>query len=122
LYQSSNSRLLTINHRTLQFLPFFSFCWFLLCIANRGGPFSLRLAREVVSIRAIVRISWIFYFPVFFIALVSCGYRVILYIFTQHKSESYLKKNYDMNLVGLTNLLAHVWFRYLRVVLIFLYL
>lgn len=121
LYQFSNSRLITLNHRNLHFVPIFSLSWFLLCIANRGGPFSLRLAREVIRISVIVNDSYFFYLPVFFIALVSCGYRVILYIWTQHKREPFMKRKHHLNSTKLINIIGHSLFSYLTLLALFLF-
>jgi len=122
LYQSSNTRLILINHRNLQFIPIFSICWFILCIANRGGPFSLNLAREILRISIIINYSMLFFSPIFFITFLSCGYRIILYVFTQHKRELLLKKSIEIKFLTLINILRHTIFSYASVILVFIYI
>lgn len=122
LYQNTNSRIMVINHRNLQFIPIFSIIWFLLCIANSGGPFSLSLAREIIRIITIINYSVLYFSPILFITIISCGYSVILYIFTQHKREILLKKNLEMKILNLINLLNHVIFCYITVIRLFIFL
>jgi NADH-ubiquinone oxidoreductase chain 4 len=121
LYQSSNSRLVLINHRNLQFLPIFSLCWFLLCIANRGGPFTLNLAREVIRISIIINYSNKFIAPVFLIAFLSCAYSVILYIFTQHKSQNFPKKIKSLNIIRAANIASHSVIVYFSIIILFIF-
>lgn len=79
IYERSHSRIIILNKSFLNFFPSLAIYWFLLCIANFGGPFSLNLLGEVILIINLSRINFIFLIFVFFISFFSARYRLILY-------------------------------------------
>ena len=53
--------------------------WFLLCIANFGGPFTLNLLGEILLIINLSTVSFILLVIILFISFFSATYRIILY-------------------------------------------
>jgi len=79
IYERSHSRIIIINKGYLNMFPALRMIWFLLCIANFGGPFSLNLIGEIVLIINLRAMNFIFLFFILFISFFSAGYRLILY-------------------------------------------
>merc|ERR1712141_992493 len=79
IYERSHSRIIIINKGYLNMFPALRMIWFLLCIANFGGPFSLNL-------RAM---NFIFLFFILFISFFSAGYRLILYSILQQGQSNF---------------------------------
>merc|ERR1712141_442382 len=73
------TNLIIINKGYLNMFPALRMIWFLLCIANFGGPFSLNLIGEIVLIINLRAMNFIFLFFILFISFFSAGYRLILY-------------------------------------------
>merc|ERR1712026_15453 len=67
IYERSHSRRIILNKAKLNLFPIISRFWFLLCIANFGGPFTYNLLGEILLIINLV------------ISFFSATYRIILY-------------------------------------------
>merc|ERR1711992_336742 len=65
IYERSHSRRIILNKAKLNLFPIISRFWFLLCIANFGGPFTYNLLGEILLILVI--------------SFFSATYRIILY-------------------------------------------
>jgi len=89
LYERRHSRSLMSNKGVLRFYPRISFLWFLLCIANFGGPFTFNLLAEIILIINIVRLTTVLLISVVLVSLFSAAYRLILYSRTQQGTPSH---------------------------------
>merc|ERR1711878_135124 len=67
IYERSHSRRIILNKAKLNLFPIISRFWFLLCIANFGGPFTYNLLGEILLMLILV------------ISFFSATYRIILY-------------------------------------------
>ena len=65
IYERSHSRMIIINKSFLNFFPRIRIFWFLLCMANFGGPFRLNLLGEIILI---INLGWLnfFFFKFYF--------------------------------------------------------
>ena len=83
IYERSHSRRYFLNKGYLNTTPFFSIFWFILIVANFGGPFTYNLLGEIlliVRLRQIVKLSL---FIVCFLSFFSAAYRLVIYSSTQ---------------------------------------
>ena len=110
MYERSHSRRLIINKGTLNIFPSLATIWFILCISNFGGPFTLNLLGEVIII---INMAWLNYFlllAVVFISFFSAAYSLILYANTQ---QGAIKKSlYLFNKISIRELIvliSHIW-------------
>lgn len=83
IYERSHSRRYFINGGGLATSPIFAILWFLLMVANFGGPFTFNLVGEIILILNLVRILKILVCRVIVLSLFSAGYSLILYSTTQ---------------------------------------
>ena len=84
IYARSNRRLLSLNKGVLSWLPFFTLIWFLLSLGNIGGPPTVNLIREIMSIIGILNFSNLMIIPVAAITFLAAAYTLVLYRRTQH--------------------------------------
>lgn len=109
-YERSHSRRLILNKGVLRFFPSISIIWFILCIANFGGPFTYNLLAEItliINLRRIVNLSLI---RILLISFFSAGYRLILYARTQQGVPSGLYFSLSASsLRELFILFGHLW-------------
>jgi len=109
-YERSHSRRLILNKGVLRFFPRISILWFLLCIANFGGPFTYNLLAEVtliINLRRVINFSLI---RILLISFFSAAYRLILYARTQQGVPSRLY--YSLSIPRFRELLilfGHLW-------------
>jgi len=89
LYERRHSRSLMSNKGILRFYPSFSLLWFLLCMANFGGPFTFNLLAEIILIINLVRVNAALLVSVVLVSLFSAAYSLILYSRTQQGTPSY---------------------------------
>ena len=68
MYERSHSRRLIINKGTLNIFPSLATIWFILCISNFGGPFTLNLLGEVIII---INMAWLNYFLLLAVVFIS---------------------------------------------------
>ena len=83
IYERSHSRRYFINCGGLSASPIFAILWFLLMVANFGGPFTFNLIGEIILIINLVRIQKLLVCRVIILSLFSAGYSLILYSTTQ---------------------------------------
>ena len=84
IYLRSNRRLLSLNKGVLGWLPAFTLLWFLLSLGNIGGPPTVNLVREIISITGIINFSVLMVIPISIITFLAAAYTLVLYRGTQH--------------------------------------
>jgi NADH-ubiquinone oxidoreductase chain 4 len=89
LYERRHSRSLMSNKGALRFYPRISFLWFLLCMANFGGPFTFNLLAEIILIINLARVNTVLLVSVVLVSLFSAAYSLILYSRTQQGTPSH---------------------------------
>ena len=110
IYERTHSRIIMINKSNLNYSPRLAIFWFLLCIANFGGPFTYNLLGEIILIIRLRTIRYYLLRFVFLISFFSAAYRIILY--------SNLQQGINNNLIFSLNLfitreiiilVCHLW-------------
>ena len=110
MYERSHSRIIMLNKRNLNLYANIAIFWFLLCIANFGGPFTYNLLGEISLIIRLRTINYFFIIFILFISFFSAAYRLILYSNLQQGCNNNLlfninKINFRENII----LLSHSW-------------
>ena len=110
IYERSHSRMIILNKRNLNLYANMAIFWFLLCIANFGGPFTYNLLGEISLIIRLRTINYFFMIFILFISFFSAAYRLILYSNLQQGCNNNLlfninKINFRENII----LLSHSW-------------
>lgn len=82
-YSRLHTRNIFLLKRNLTIIPVFSLFWFILCLGNMGGPFTLNLIREILIIGALLNYQFLFFCFIFIIVLLAAVYSLILYASTQ---------------------------------------
>ena len=110
IYERSHSRRIILNKAKLNLFPIMSIFWFILCIANFGGPFTYNLLGEILLIINLNSIRTIVLLLILVISFFSATYRIVLY--------SNLQQGINNNLIfNISNffsrelliLLGHIW-------------
>ena len=110
IYERTHSRRLIINKGSINIFPSLATIWFILCMANFGGPFTLNLLGEIIMI---INMAWLNYFlliAVVFISFFSAAYRLVLYANIQQGAS--IKSLYLVNKFSIRELVilfSHVW-------------
>ena len=110
IYERSHSRRYLLNTGYLITIPFFSIIWFLLIVANFGGPFTYNLLGEIILILNIGQIKKIRLIILCLLSFFSACYRLVLYRSTQQgqiNNISQSVKNFIPREIIL--LYTHVW-------------
>ena len=79
IYERSHSRRIILNKAKLNLFPIMSIFWFILCIANFGGPFTYNLLGEILLIINLSSIRTIALLLILVISFFSATYRIVLY-------------------------------------------
>ena len=79
IYERSHSRRIILNKAKLNLFPIVSIFWFILCIANFGGPFTYNLLGEILLIINLNSIRTIVLLLILVISFFSATYRIVLY-------------------------------------------
>jgi len=110
IYERSHSRRIILNKAKLNLFPIISRFWFLLCIANFGGPFTYNLLGEILLIINLNSIRSILLILILVISFFSATYRIILYSNLQQGINNNLIYNIsNFYLRELLILLSHIW-------------
>ena len=110
IYERSHSRRIMLNKAKLNLFPTVSLFWFILCIANFGGPFTLNLMGEILLIINLRTINFILLLMILLISFFSATYRIILYSNLQQGVNNNLIFNIsNFAFRELLVLLRHVW-------------
>lgn len=110
MYERSHSRIIIANKSFLNIFPSLRLFWFLLCIANFGGPFTLNLLGEVVLIINLSFINYGLLIFILFISFFSARYRLILYSNLQqgqNNNSIYIYINISRREILI--LFSHIW-------------
>nr|BAD19007.1 NADH dehydrogenase subunits 4 [Neocalanus cristatus] len=110
MYERSHSRSLMCNKGNLNFIPSMSLMWFLLCMANFGGPFTYNLLGEILLIINLSSMNVFLLVSILFISFFSAAYSLILYSSTQQGNtfnSAYLISH--MSTRELNVLSSHLW-------------
>ena len=111
MYERSHSRRIILNKAKLNLFPIMSIFWFLLCIANFGGPFTYNLLGEILLIINLNSIRSIILLLILIISFFSATYRIILYSNLQQGINNNLIFNMsNFCLRELLILSGHIWF------------
>ena len=110
IYERTHSRIIIINKRNLNYFPRIAIFWFLLCIANFGGPFTYNLLGEIRLIIRLRNLSYYLLLLVFIISFFSAAYRIILYANLQQGINSNLILNIQMIFIReIIIIYSHLW-------------
>ena len=88
IYERRHSRSYLINSGGLTICPSFSIIWFLLIMANFGGPFTINLLGEIILIINLSIAKKLLLISVLGLSFFSAGYRLILYSTTQQGQKN----------------------------------
>ena len=111
IYERSHSRRIILNKAKLNLFPMMSIFWFILCIANFGGPFTYNLLGEILLIINLNSIRTIVLLLILIISFFSATYRIVLYSNLQQGINNNLIFNIsNFCLRELLILLRHIWF------------
>ena len=86
IYERSHSRNILSNKGFINLFPSLAIIWFILCIANFGGPFTYNLIREIILIVNLNLLTSPLIVRVILISFFSAAYNLILYSNTQQGS------------------------------------
>jgi len=109
-YERSHSRIIMINKNNLNYIPRITIFWFILCMANFGGPFTYNLLREIVLIIRLSFINVLLLLFIISISFFSAVYRLILYANIQQGTNNnlfFLINN--INIREKVNIYSHIW-------------
>lgn len=110
IYERTHSRIIIINKRNLNYFPRLSIFWFLLCMANFGGPFTYNLLGEIILIIRLGGLSYYILPLVFLISFFSAAYRIILYANLQQGINNNLNLNIQIfSIREIIILGCHLW-------------
>ena len=110
IYERTHSRIIMINKRNLNYFPRLSIFWFLLCMANFGGPFTYNLLGEIILIIRLGSLSYYILPLVFLISFFSAAYRIILYANLQQGINNNLNLNIQIFSIREIMILGcHLW-------------
>jgi len=110
IYERSHSRRIMLNKAKLNLFPIISRFWFLLCMANFGGPFTYNLLGEILLIINLNSIRSLILIIIMVISFFSATYSIILYSNLQQGTNNNLIYNIsNFSLRELLILIAHVW-------------
>ena len=79
IYERTHSRAIGLNKAVLTLSPHISIIWFILIIANFGGPFTLNLLGEIILIVNLTQISPLSLIITCLLSFFSAAYSLILY-------------------------------------------
>ena len=110
IYERSHSRRIILNKAKLNLFPIISRFWFLLCIANFGGPFTYNLLGEILLIINLNSVRSLILLIIIIISFFSATYRIILYSNLQQGINNNLIFNIsNFSLRELLILFSHIW-------------
>lgn len=110
IYERSHSRNLVQNKGMLNIFPAISILWFLICMANFGGPFSYNLLGEILLIVNLATLGLPLLLRAGTISFFSAGYSLILYSGTQQGPT--LSGAFSISSINYREILimfSHVW-------------
>nr|YP_007026103.1 NADH dehydrogenase subunit 4 [Calanus hyperboreus]AFU88793.1 NADH dehydrogenase subunit 4 [Calanus hyperboreus] len=110
MYERAHSRSIMCNKGILNFFPGMSIMWFMLCMANFGGPFTYNLLGEILLIVNLSTLTALLLSSVILISFFSAAYSLVLYSSTQQGAMfNYSYSLSNMCFRELLVLFSHVW-------------
>lgn len=110
LYERAHSRSFSINKGYLNYMPAVSTIWFLLLLANFGGPFTYNLVGELFLILNLAQMSPPLILRLTLLSFFSAAYSLVLYRRTQQGGTSKtLVSNWGPSQRETLALVSHVW-------------
>jgi len=79
IYERTHSRSLILNKGGLNSIPSLSIFWFLLIVANFGGPFTFNLLGEILLIIRLTQVNNILLLSLCLLSFFSAAYSLVLY-------------------------------------------
>ena len=110
IYERRSSRRYYFNIGYLNVIPIFSRLWFILLVANFGGPFTYNLLGEIALILNLYLLSSLAILAILILSFLSAAYRLILYRSTQQGQLLRISK--ELNILRINEaliLLSHCW-------------
>lgn len=110
IYERSHSRNLVQNKGMLNLFPVIRILWFIVCVANFGGPFTYNLLGEILLIVNLISLRGPLLIRVGLISFFSAAYRLILYARTQQGSV--LNGSFSISSISFRETLiivSHIW-------------
>lgn len=110
LYERSHSRSFSANKGYLNCVPALSIIWFLLILANFGGPFTYNLIGELFLIFNLSQISPLLILSLVLLSFFSAAYSLILYSRTQQGVKAERQVSYwSISPRESLSAFSHVW-------------
>nr|QGX04669.1 NADH dehydrogenase subunit 4 [Undinula vulgaris] len=110
MYERSHSRNILSNKGFINLFPSLAIMWFMLCMANFGGPFTYNLISEIILIVNLNLLTSPLIVSVILISFFSAAYNLILYSNTQQGSLINSIHSFNMfNSRELIVLLSHIF-------------
>ena len=110
IYERRSSRRYYFNIGYLNIIPIFSSFWFILLVANFGGPFTYNLLGEIILILNLYLLSPLAILAILLLSFFSAAYSLILYRSTQQgQLLSIVKELNQLNINENLVLVSHCW-------------
>jgi NADH-ubiquinone oxidoreductase chain 4 len=110
IYERRGSRRYYFNMGYLNIIPLFSSFWFILLVANFGGPFTYNLLGEIILILNLYLLSPLAILGILLLSFFSAAYSLILYRSTQQGQLLSISK--ELNPLSINEnlvLVSHCW-------------
>ena len=110
MYERSHSRRIMCNKGKLNYIPRIRLLWFMLCIANFGGPFTYNLLGEILLIINLRSMNRYLLVRIILISFFSAAYRLILFSRTQQ--GTLINFSYSIRTIYIREIIvlfSHVW-------------
>lgn len=110
MYERSHSRRIMCNKGKLNYIPRIRLLWFMLCIANFGGPFTYNLLGEILLIINLRSMNRYLLVRIILISFFSAAYSLILFSRTQQ--GTLINFSYSIRTIYIREIIvlfSHVW-------------
>ena len=110
MYERSHSRRIMCNKGKLNYIPRIRLLWFMLCIANFGGPFTYNLLGEILLIINLRSMNRYLLVRIILISFFSAAYRLILFSRTQQ--GTLINFSYSIRTIYIREIIvlfSHIW-------------
>ena len=110
MYERSHSRRIICNKGKLNYIPRIRLLWFMLCIANFGGPFTYNLLGEILLIINLRSMNRYLLVRIILISFFSAAYSLILFSRTQQ--GTLINFSYSIRTIYIREIIvlfSHVW-------------
>ena len=109
IYSRRNSRIISISPGLGNYSPILRIFWFVLCVANIGGPPTINLLIEASVVVASTNWCELLFVPIGTIVFMAMLYRIVIYSSTQHgQVSSKIARVRPISFLGISVLQVHV--------------